>query len=264
MVTSDRLSAFDVVLDEPIPDKGRVLTALTAFWLDRLTDIAPSHLVRIEDEGRARGAGHAGEAGQDAPHRVHRPGLHLGIGLERVQALRHHARPGPAPRPPAVRPPARAGVHPVDQGRCRPPRREHLLRAGGGDRRQAHRRRGRRHQPGRLPAGGRRRRRARHHHRRHQVRAGLDRRESSPICDEVLTPDSSRFWEASDWKPGTVPPSFDKQPVRDWLEATGWDKRPPPPAAPARSGRRHLRPVRGRLRAPVGQVAWPTGRAWQG
>jgi phosphoribosylaminoimidazole-succinocarboxamide synthase len=48
----------------------------------------------------------------------------------------------------------------------------------------------------------------------------------------VLTPDSSRFWEASEWAPGTTPPSFDKQPVRDWLEATGWDKAPPPPALP--------------------------------
>jgi len=53
------------------------------------------------------------------------------------------------------------------------------------------------------------------------------------ICDEVLTPDSSRFWEAADWRPGTVPPSFDKQPVRDWLEATGWGKTPPPPSLPA-------------------------------
>jgi phosphoribosylaminoimidazole-succinocarboxamide synthase len=53
------------------------------------------------------------------------------------------------------------------------------------------------------------------------------------ICDEVLTPDSSRFWPADSWKPGTNPPSFDKQPVRDWLEGSGWDKLPPPPALPA-------------------------------
>src|SRR5205085_12006001 len=52
------------------------------------------------------------------------------------------------------------------------------------------------------------------------------------LCDEVLTPDSSRFWELSSWEPGTTPPSFDKQPVRDWLEATGWDKRPPAPPLP--------------------------------
>jgi phosphoribosylaminoimidazole-succinocarboxamide synthase len=52
------------------------------------------------------------------------------------------------------------------------------------------------------------------------------------ICDEVLTPDSSRFWPADQWQPGSTPPSFDKQPVRDWLEASGWDKTPPPPALP--------------------------------
>ena len=53
------------------------------------------------------------------------------------------------------------------------------------------------------------------------------------LCDEILTPDSSRFWPADAWAPGTVPPSFDKQPLRDWLEGTGWDKQPPPPTLPA-------------------------------
>jgi phosphoribosylaminoimidazole-succinocarboxamide synthase len=53
------------------------------------------------------------------------------------------------------------------------------------------------------------------------------------ICDEILTPDSSRFWPAEAWAPGSAPPSFDKQPVRDWAEATGWDKQPPPPPLPA-------------------------------
>jgi phosphoribosylaminoimidazole-succinocarboxamide synthase len=53
------------------------------------------------------------------------------------------------------------------------------------------------------------------------------------ICDEVLTPDSSRFWPVDAWSPGSTPPSFDKQPLRDWLETTGWDKTPPPPPLPA-------------------------------
>jgi phosphoribosylaminoimidazole-succinocarboxamide synthase len=52
------------------------------------------------------------------------------------------------------------------------------------------------------------------------------------ICDEVLTPDSSRFWPSDAWVPGSTPPSFDKQPVRDFAEATGWDKKPPPPHLP--------------------------------
>ena len=52
------------------------------------------------------------------------------------------------------------------------------------------------------------------------------------LCDEVLTPDSSRFWAEADWQPGRTPPSLDKQPLRDWLEASGWDKSPPPPPLP--------------------------------
>jgi phosphoribosylaminoimidazole-succinocarboxamide synthase len=52
------------------------------------------------------------------------------------------------------------------------------------------------------------------------------------LCDEVLTPDSSRFWSTDSWQPGSTPPSFDKQPLRDWLEATGWNKTPPPPTLP--------------------------------
>jgi phosphoribosylaminoimidazole-succinocarboxamide synthase len=52
------------------------------------------------------------------------------------------------------------------------------------------------------------------------------------LCDEVLTPDSSRFWAESDWRPGSTPPSLDKQPLRDWLEASEWDKTPPPPKLP--------------------------------
>ena len=52
------------------------------------------------------------------------------------------------------------------------------------------------------------------------------------VCDEVLTPDSSRFWPEDQWKPGTTPPSFDKQPLRDYLETLDWDKTPPPPSLP--------------------------------
>ncbi|MGH9299683.1 MAG: phosphoribosylaminoimidazolesuccinocarboxamide synthase, partial [Acidimicrobiales bacterium] len=52
------------------------------------------------------------------------------------------------------------------------------------------------------------------------------------VCDEILTPDSSRFWPEAEWRPGTSPPSFDKQPVRDWAESTGWDKSSEPPAMP--------------------------------
>ena len=63
----------------------------------------------------------------------------------------------------------------------------------------------------------------------------LDGEPTAPLvlADEVGTPDSSRYWLAADWSPGRTPPGFDKQPVRDWLEASGWDKQPPPPPLPA-------------------------------
>ena len=69
------------------------------------------------------------------------------------------------------------------------------------------------------------------------------------LCDEVCTPDSSRLWPADQVVPGHTPPAFDKQPLRDWLDAQGWDRRPPPPALPAGVARRPLGPLRGRLRA---------------
>ncbi len=77
------------------------------------------------------------------------------------------------------------------------------------------------------------------------------------FCDEVLTPDSSRFWPAGEFEPGTNPPSFDKQPVRDWLEASGWDKQPPPPHLPDGDRSRDERAVQDRLRA---DLRSPAGR----
>ena len=83
------------------------------------------------------------------------------------------------------------------------------------------------------------------------------------LADEVLTPDSSRFWPAGAYEPGSTPPSYDKQPVRDWLEATGWDKRPPPPPLPAEV----VASTRGRYVEIYERVsgrpfaAWPGGRA---
>ena len=137
MVTSDRLSAFDVVMDEPIPHKGRVLTAISAFWFEALGDVAGSHLVstdvadlpaeRRRRRPRPGRPDHAVPQGRDAPDRVHRARLPLRLGVEGVPGQRHDARPGPARRAAGERPAARAGVHAVDQERRA--RREHLLRA---------------------------------------------------------------------------------------------------------------------------------------
>ena len=86
-------------------------------------------------------------------------------------------------------------------------------------------------EPRRFPPRRRLRPAARHHHRRHEVRVGPLGGELI-LIDEVLTPDSSRFWPADQYAPGRGQPSFDKQFVRDWLSASGWDKNSPPPALP--------------------------------
>ncbi|MDQ4096681.1 MAG: phosphoribosylaminoimidazolesuccinocarboxamide synthase, partial [Actinomycetota bacterium] len=80
------------------------------------------------------------------------------------------------------------------------------------------------------------------------------------LCDEVLTPDSSRFWDADEWQPGTTPPSFDKQPLRDWLEASGWGKRPPPPFLPYDV----VRATRDRYRASYERVTGRSLSDWPG
>ncbi len=232
MVTSDRISAFDVVLDEPIPEKGRVLTALTAFWLDRLADIAPSHLVRIVDDGEMAGRAMIVRRAEMLPIECIVRGYLSGSAWKEYQAtgtvhgeamppgLRQSDRlPEPVFTPSTK---AEVGLHDenisVEQAVA-------MVGRDVADEAAAIS----------LAAYGRAAADA--------AAQGIVIADTKfelgwidgklAICDEVLTPDSSRFWEASDWRPGTIPPSFDKQPVRDWLESTGWDKTPPPPSLPA-------------------------------
>ncbi|HEX7276605.1 MAG TPA: phosphoribosylaminoimidazolesuccinocarboxamide synthase [Acidimicrobiales bacterium] len=231
MVTSDRISAFDVVLDEPIPHKGRVLTALTAFWLDRLADIAPSHLVRIVDEGDDAGRAMLVKRADMLPIECIVRGYLSGSAWKEYQRSGTvHGQPMPAglqqsdrlPEPvftPSTK--AEVGLHDenisVEQAVA-------IVGQATADEAAAIS----------LAAY----QRAADHAATHGLIIADTKFELGwidgrlAICDEVLTPDSSRFWEADDWRPGTIPPSFDKQPVRDWLEATGWDKAPPPPTLP--------------------------------
>jgi phosphoribosylaminoimidazole-succinocarboxamide synthase len=240
LVTSDRISAFDVVMAEPIPHKGRVLTAMTAFWLDLLADVAASHLLstalddlpeparRPELAGRVmlcRRAemlpvecivrGHlSGSAWKEYRTEGTMHGEPLPAGLEESEQL-------PEPRfTPSTK--AERGDHDenipfaraIDLiGRELAERARdlsvELYRRGAewaADR-------------GIIIADT-------------KFELGLVG-DDLVVCDEVLTPDSSRFWPADDWKPGASPPSFDKQPVRDFLDGLDWDKTPPPPPLPA-------------------------------
>lgn len=242
-VTSDRMSAFDVVMAEPIPSKGRVLVALTAFWTAQLSEVAPTHLISVgvpaDLDVRAAGVDPAFAEGRSMVVRraemlpiecIVRGYLSGSAWAEYKRSGTMHGQPLPAgmsqsqqlPEP-VFTPSTKATVGHDENisfdeaaslvgDKLASGAREICLEAY---RSGAERAAGR----GIIIADT-------------KFELGVIDGELA-ICDEILTPDSSRFWPADQWRPGGVPPSFDKQPLRDWLEATGWDKRPPPPPLPA-------------------------------
>ena len=139
IVTTDRLSAFDVVMPTPIPGKGEVLTRVSAFWFDKLKAIVPSQALDIAPGIGRRGKRarpgrrprHRGEKTQGAAGRSHRARLSGRLRLEGIPGQPVGVRHRAARRPEAGRPPARTDLHAVDQGGGRRPRREHRIRANG-------------------------------------------------------------------------------------------------------------------------------------
>ncbi|HEX2048438.1 MAG TPA: phosphoribosylaminoimidazolesuccinocarboxamide synthase [Acidimicrobiales bacterium] len=225
MVTSDRISAFDVVLDQPIPHKGRVLTLLTEFWADQVEDIVPNHLISVEGSSMlvrkaemlpieciVRGY-LSGSAWKEYTERGTVHGRPLPPGLQQSQQL-----PDPVFTPSTK---AEVGAHDENisfEQAVELVGEDVAAEAAAISLRVYERAADRAVQAGIIIADT-------------KFELGwIDGRLT--LCDEILTPDSSRFWEASAWQPGTTPPSYDKQPVRDWLETTGWDKRPPAPPLP--------------------------------
>lgn len=240
MVTSDRLSAFDVVMAEPIPDKGRVLMATSAFWFDHLRHICGSHLVSTdladfpapaqlpELAGRSMLVRRAemlpiecivrgyitGSAWKEYQRSGTMHGTPMPAGMQESQQL-----PEPVFTPSTK---AEDGLHDENISFDR------AVELVG--REMAERLRATALE---LYTAG-----AAHAAERGVIIAdtkfemGLVDGELV-VADEVLTPDSSRFWPADQWVPGTTPPSFDKQPVRDYLDGLDWDKSPPPPPIPA-------------------------------
>jgi phosphoribosylaminoimidazole-succinocarboxamide synthase len=239
MVASDRMSAFDVVMPEPVPDKGRVLTAITAFWLDQMADAAPSHLVSVDPaDFPAAARDIAGVVGRAMlVRRAEMLKIECIVrGYLSGSAWKEYRASGTmhgAPLPEGLREseqlpePVFTPSTKADAGHDENITFEEAVAIVGAD----------------LAAAAR------------DISLAVYTRGAAwaaargiliadtkfefgvidgtlAICDEVLTPDSSRFWPADEWEPGTTPPSFDKQPLRDWLEATGWDKKPPPPHLP--------------------------------
>ena len=237
LVATDRISAFDVVLDDPIPGRGEVLTALTQFWLERTADLVRNHLVgwRAAElpPGARRLAGRAMLVRklEMIPFECVARGYLVGSGWKEYRAggtvcgirLPAGLREAAKLQEPLFTPATKA-VTGHDENVSESYVSEHLgpeLTGRLRDLTLSLYRRGAEHAASRgiLLADT-------------KFELGLAGGELV-LADEVLTPDSSRFWPADAWQPGTSPPSFDKQFVRDWLQARGWDQTPPAPRLPA-------------------------------
>ncbi|OGS87677.1 MAG: phosphoribosylaminoimidazolesuccinocarboxamide synthase [Gallionellales bacterium GWA2_59_43] len=242
IVQTDRLSAFDVILEDPIPGKGEVLTAVSNFWFKKLGHVIPNHLSGIDpesvvktEEERAQVRGRAfitkklkplpieaivrgylvGSGWKDYQKTGAVCGIELPAGLQEAQKL---------PQP-LFTPSTKAAVGDHDENISFEEARK-LLGADMAEKVKnatlalyteaadyaATR--------GIIIADT-------------KFEFGVDDAGKLYLIDEALTPDSSRFWPADQYQVGSNPPSFDKQFVRDWLETSGWNKQPPAPRIPA-------------------------------
>ncbi len=240
VIQTDRLSAFDVILPTPIPGKGRVLTELSLFWFRKLGHVVPNHLTGIAPETvvaeseRAQITGRAmvvrklkpllveavvrgyiiGSGWNDYRETGAISGIKLPPGLKQAQKL-----PEPIFTPASKAP---AGSHDenisfadVEQtvgGELAAKVRDISIRLYKEAAEYAATR-------GIIIADT-------------KFEFGVDHGGELVLIDEILTPDSSRFWPAAEYRTGISPPSFDKQFVRDWLETQPWNKKPPAPALP--------------------------------
>jgi phosphoribosylaminoimidazole-succinocarboxamide synthase len=234
LVASDRISTYDVVHPTPIPDKGKVLTGLTVFWLDRIADICPNHLVSYTDVPEdQRGRAMLVERLDMVPVECVVRGYITGSGWKDYRAtgavcgieLPGGLRESEQLPEPIFTPATKAEVGDHDEN-------VDFDRAAEivGDRELLEELR-------RLSIAVYKR--GAEHAREHGIiladtKLEFGRRGDGTIVlgDEVLTPDSSRFWPVDGYEVGRSQPSFDKQFVRDWATASGWDKSPPAPPIP--------------------------------
>jgi phosphoribosylaminoimidazole-succinocarboxamide synthase len=233
LVASDRVSVYDVVLPTPIPDKGRILTRLSLFWFDRLGDVVANHVISADDV-RAQFAGRAIRCRRlrMVPVECIARGYLAGLGLAEYRAsgavsgvalppglVEGSRLPAPIYTPTTKAP---VGEHDtfityadvvaeVGEDTAAELRRLTLEVYGRGAALAADR--------GIVIADT-------------KLEFGLAPNGALVLADEVLTPDSSRFWPADRWQPGRPQFAFDKQYVRDWAAATGWDRKAPGPEIP--------------------------------
>lgn len=240
LVASDRISAFDVILGDPIPGKGKVLTALTNFWFEKLKDVIPNHLTSIAPESVVKPEEVDQVKGRAVVSKRLKPiliecvargyiigggwkdylatgkvcGVELPAGLKQAQKL-----PEPIFTPAAK---AELGTHDenIPYERVVEMYGEKVASTIRNATLELYKRA------------------AEYALTRGIIIAdtkfefGLDDDGNVLLMDEVLTPDSSRFWPADSYEVGTSPKSFDKQYIRDWLETQPWNKTPPAPKLP--------------------------------
>jgi phosphoribosylaminoimidazole-succinocarboxamide synthase len=241
MVATDRLSAFDVVLPDPIPGKGEVLTALSIFWFKRMANVVLNHTTRLTvddvvdtpvERDPLRGRSLVVRRVKPLPLEAIVRGYLIGSGwkdYQREQAVSGISLPAglrQADRlPDTIFTPSTKGevgehdenvdfdwvVNKIGKDLADQVR-EVSLKVYETGAAYALRR-------GIIIADT-------------KFEFGTDHAGDLVLIDEVLTPDSSRFWPVAEYQPGMSPPSFDKQFVRDWLERSGWDKQPPAPELP--------------------------------
>jgi phosphoribosylaminoimidazole-succinocarboxamide synthase len=234
MVASDRISTYDAVHPTPIPDKGKVLTGLSVFWFEKTAGIIANHMLSASEgvPAEARGRALAVRRLQMLPVECIVRGYITGSGWKDYQASGSVSgiplpaglsESGQLPEP-IFTPSTKA-----DEGHDEAIDFERAAELVG-DRALMEEVRDRSIELYSFAAD---------HARRHGViladtkfELGLDESGGLVLGDEVLTPDSSRYWPAEGFEVGRSQPSFDKQYVRDWAASSGWDKRPPAPAIP--------------------------------
>ena len=241
VIQTDRLSAFDVIMPDPIPEKGRVLTAMSLYWFRKLGHVIPNHLTGVAPESvvapeeRAQVAGRAmvvrklkplmieavvrgyiiGSGWKDYQNTGTVCGIKLPAGLKEAEKLPEVIFT------PATKAPA--GQHDENISFMEA---ENIVGAGLAAKVRAisiqlySEAAGYARTRGIIIADT-------------KFEFGTDDEGGLVLIDEILTPDSSRFWPAAEYRIGTSPPSYDKQIVRNWLESQPWNKKPPAPVLPA-------------------------------
>lgn len=242
IVQTDRLSAFDVILDDPIPGKGEVLTAVSNFWFAKLGHVIPNHLSGIAPESVVKGAEEIAQVrGRAFVTKKLKPlpieaivrGYLVGSGWKDYQktgticglALPAGLREAEKLPQPLFTPSTKAAVGEHDENISYAQAVELLGEKMAAKVRDAtlalySEAANYAATKGIIIADT-------------KFEFGVDDAGTLYLIDEALTPDSSRFWPADEYRVGSNPPSFDKQFVRDWLESSGWNKQTPAPRIPA-------------------------------